>query len=278
MMNEKILKFTKKPEIYAPSTVKFWDDEHISKMMLESHLDTSHEAASRSPEFLDKSVEWITTIAPPSKGNRLLDLGCGPGLYTQRLHQKGYEVTGVDFSKRSINYATTKAQENNWSIEYIYKNYLDIDYENEFDVIIMIYCDFAVLSPNQRDTILKKIKKALKDGGKFIFDVFTPANYFDKTQDKNDWFISGPDFWSAEEHLCLESHFIYPSNARCDQYVLIMEDKVEVVRVWDQPFTPETISPELNSVGFRKIEIFSDVSGIPYYEQSSTMAIVVTKK
>lgn len=276
MMNDKILKLAKKPEFYAPSTMKFWDNEHISKMLLESHLDTSHDAASRSPHFLDKSVEWITTIAPPSKGNRLLDLGCGPGLYTQRLHAKGYEVTGIDFSKRSIDYATKKAQENNWSIEYIYKNYLDIDYENEFDVIILIYCDFAVLSPSQRETILSKIRKALKDGGKLIFDVFTPANYADKTQEKNDWYISGPDFWSSEEHLCLESHFIYPSNARCNQYVIITKDTVEVVRVWDQPFTEETITLELNTVGFNQIEIFSDVSGAPYCEQSKTIAMVVT--
>lgn len=277
MMNEKILKLAKKPEVYAPSTMKFWDDEHISKMLLEAHLDTNFEAATRLPEFVEKSVDWITTIAPPSKGKRILDLGCGPGLYAQRLHGKGYEVTGIDFSRRSINYATTKALENNWSIDYIYKNYLEINYENEYDVIIMIYCDFGVLSPSQREVILTKIRKALKKGGKFIFDVFTPANYVDKTKEKNDWYISGPNFWSPKEHICLESHFIYPSNARCDQYVLITKEKVEVTRIWDQPFTEETIKHELNRVGFNDFQVFSDISGTPYCDKSATMALVVTK-
>ena len=37
MFNE-LKKYSIKPELYAPSTDKFWDDEHISKGMLEAHL------------------------------------------------------------------------------------------------------------------------------------------------------------------------------------------------------------------------------------------------
>ena len=37
-MFNKLSDYVIKPELYAPSTGKFWDDEHISKGMLEAHL------------------------------------------------------------------------------------------------------------------------------------------------------------------------------------------------------------------------------------------------
>ena len=86
-----------KPQLYAPSTGEFWNDPHISKGMLEAHLNPQEEAATRRHEFLDRSVQWISKIAPPSRYKSLLDLGCGPGLYAQRFHEAGYSVTGVDF-------------------------------------------------------------------------------------------------------------------------------------------------------------------------------------
>lgn len=52
-----LLKFLKsRPTEYAESTDKFWDDEHISKYMLEAHLNPNIEAASRQHAF----INWIS--------------------------------------------------------------------------------------------------------------------------------------------------------------------------------------------------------------------------
>ncbi|HOJ15222.1 MAG TPA: class I SAM-dependent methyltransferase, partial [Deltaproteobacteria bacterium] len=48
---------------------------------------------------------------------RILDLGCGPGLYTKRLSDAGYDVTGMDYSRRSIAYA----KEHDTETRYIYR-------------------------------------------------------------------------------------------------------------------------------------------------------------
>ncbi|WP_411681994.1 hypothetical protein [Clostridium thailandense] len=47
MLNE-LFKYLKKPELYAESSKEFWNDEHISKKLLEAHLDPNFEGASRS--------------------------------------------------------------------------------------------------------------------------------------------------------------------------------------------------------------------------------------
>ena len=44
------------------------------------------------------------------RGARVLDLGCGPGLYTTRLAKLGHTCVGIDFSPASIAYAKAEAE------------------------------------------------------------------------------------------------------------------------------------------------------------------------
>lgn len=152
-----------KPDLYERTIEKFWNDPHISKGLLKAHLDPDTEAASRRPEFIDRSVEWIVSMLP--EGASLLDIGCGPGLYTKRLAERGLRVTGIDFSERSITYA----REHDKKSDYILMDYLQMDFENAFDIIILIYCDYGALIPEERTDLLQRVYRALKPGGRFLF-------------------------------------------------------------------------------------------------------------
>ena len=277
-MLNKLFTYLRKPKLYEASSKEFWNDEYISKKLMEAHLDPNFEGASRNHDFINRSVDWISQVAPVASYTKVLDLGCGPGLYTRRLAERGYLATGIDFSKRSIAYAKQKAHEKHLSIEYIYKNYLEIDYENEFDLVVLIYCDFAVLSYTQRALLLKKIYDAMKNDGKFIFDVFTPKSYEGKSE-SNIWYLSDAGgFWQDETYLGMQSYYIYENKVTLDQYVIVDKDEnVNVYRMWNQCYTEDTIIHELKSAGFEKIQIYSDVTGKLYNEESKTMCIVVEK-
>ncbi len=119
-MYNKLLSLTKKPILWQRSHELFWDDEHISKGMLEMHLDPNLELASRKHDTINKSVEWLVSVI--NANSKILDLGCGPGLYSSRLSNLGYNVTAVDYSKRSIAYA----KKHDAKTSYVYQNYLDM--------------------------------------------------------------------------------------------------------------------------------------------------------
>ncbi len=87
------------------TTPEFWNDEHISAQMLRFHLDPTAEAAPRAHAFIDRSVAWLVPALGLTPGSRLLDLGCGPGLYANRIAAHGIEVVGIDVSNRSLGYA-----------------------------------------------------------------------------------------------------------------------------------------------------------------------------
>lgn len=276
MFNE-LKKYTTKPKLYAPSTNKFWDDEHISKCMLEAHLNPNWDAATRKHEFLDKSVNWISEVAPSSQYNFLLDLGCGPGLYAERFNSAGYSVTGIDFSKRSIAYAKEQTLLNKSNIEYHYQNYLTIDYIEQFDVITLIYCDYAVLSITDRLTLLKKIYQALKPNGKFIFDVFTPL--MRKKRSRSWDYYEDGGFFSEKPHICLESVYQYDDedNTELVQSIVITEKTVNCYNIWDHFFTKEALISEIQPIGFNTFEFYGDIAGTEFSDTGETICSVFTK-
>jgi len=149
-----------KPKLYEKADSVMWTDKYISKQLLKAHLDPEIDAASRIKQSIDNTVNFISKHCNKSYLN-ILDLGCGPGIYTEKFAELGHQVTGVDFSENSIAYAKKQAKEKKLNIKYICKNYLELDYENRFDLILIIYTDFGVLIPKERDRLLLNIFKAL---------------------------------------------------------------------------------------------------------------------
>lgn len=276
-MIQQLSGFLGKPQLYASGTGEFWDDAHISKGMLKAHLDPQEDGATRKHEFLDRSVQWISKIAPPAQYKYLLDLGCGPGLYAQRFHEAGYSVIGVDFSRRSIAYAKEQAIQQNRDIEYHYQNYLTIDYENQFDVVTLIYCDYAVLPKGDRLLLLNKIYKALRQNGKFIVDVFTPSM---RKKESRTWqFYEKGGFWCDKPHICLESVYQYDDEDATElrQCIVLTDGSIDCYNIWDHFFSKEKLLLEIQTAGFNSFEFYGDAAGKQLTDDGETICGVFTK-
>lgn len=266
-----------KPQVFTKSPSVLWDDEHISKGMLAAHLDPAIDGASRKHQFIDASVEWIVKRLGLKKESRLLDLGCGPGLYAERFALKGCQVTGVDFSKRSIQYGTESANKKALDIEYRYMNYLDLTFENEFDCIIMIYCDFGVLSDEERAQVLKNVYRALKPGGHFVFDVFTQEKYVGR-KEENHWQKNSGGFWREGDHICLEAFYNYPEqDVFLEQYIILEEDGHSVYRNWNRVYNRDSIESVLLDEKLIPTGIYGDIGGRTYDEKSDTICMIAKK-
>lgn len=126
------------PRLYEKGNASMWEDDHISRHLLEIHLNQDTDAASRKRPAIQKTVQWIESHLHGSD-THILDLGCGPGLYCELLAEHGHQVTGVDFSKRSIAYAKQEAAAKHLNIEYLHQNYLNLQFESQFDLVMMIF-------------------------------------------------------------------------------------------------------------------------------------------
>jgi SAM-dependent methyltransferase len=274
-----LIELQQKPELFTPGEALFWDDPHISEQMLKAHLDPNIEAASRRPETIDRSVKWMIETLALKAGDSVLDLGCGPGLYASRFARAGLCVTGVDYSRRSIEYATKYAKENNLEITYRYQNYLELSDENQYDVALLIYGDFCPLNPEQRATLLRNVYRALKPNGKFVLDVST-RECRRRYGIKNSWHALESGFCKPGPHLLLEDGFEYPEQSVwLDQFVVIEADgNVSVYRNWFQDYTPETITEELSQGGFCVDSLWGDLTGQLYTPDSEWIGLVTRKE
>lgn len=266
-----------KPPLFEPGEEKFWDDEYISVGMLDAHLNQQFDAASRRFDIIEREIENLFSRGVFKNEDRVLDLGCGPGLYAARLAKRGMKVTGIDISPRSIRYASNYASENGLDIEYVNDSFLNIGYTGEFDVAMQIYGEVSTFPDEDRDKLLSKVNDALKPGGFLVFDVSTRAQRM-KEGAGNRWHVFEGGLWRPGKHIILEDGYDYPEeDAWLDQYIVIDEKGATVYRDWFHDYSLETIKPVVEKAGFSIVQIWNDFTGTPYSNGGDWIALIARK-
>jgi 2-polyprenyl-3-methyl-5-hydroxy-6-metoxy-1,4-benzoquinol methylase len=278
-MFTKLEEINSRPEPFQYYTAEeLWTDEHTSKQMLEYHLNEFVDASSRNKKFIDRSVEWITSNFGVDNKTNVIDFGCGPGLYTTRLSGKGAKVTGIDFSKRSIDYARKTAHQKKLEIDYVLQNYLTYETDKRFDLITMIMCDYCALSPNQRKELLQKFYSLLKPDGSVLLDVYSLKSFNQKEESATYEINQLNGFWSHEDYYCFVNTFKYEKEkVILDKYTIVEKNRIRVVYNWLQYYSQESLKTEFEENNFIIENIYSDVAGSTFDPNSGEMAIIAKK-
>lgn len=256
---ELIKKLSNKPQLYEKGSSVMWTDPYISKQLLELHINPDNDVASRSKVKIERITNWILeqTDKPEMK---ILDLGCGPGLYSELLAKNGHSVIGVDYSESSIQYATRQAKEKKLNIEYLKKNYLDLDFDNQFDLIILIYLDFCVLLPEEREKVLENVYRSLKKGGLFICDVVNERN-IDKKTISQSWEVQETGFWRSTPYIALTNGYHYPeAKVLANHHIIIGEnDTIDTYIFWSHYYEKDDLIQILESNGFKDVTDYENI-------------------
>lgn len=246
--------------------------------MLAFHLNEDIDVSSRKMEFINRSVEWMTSYFRIKDETKIADFGCGPGLYTTRLARKRADVTGIDFSKRSIRYAQDAARREALAVHYVHQDYLEFETDERFHLIMMVMCDFCALSPVQRRTMLTKFNAFLEPGGSVLLDVYSlPA--FEERQEAAVYGANLLDgFWSPNRYYGFLNTFKYENEkVVLDKHTIVEAGRTRTVYNWLQYFSPETLAREFAECGLVVHQFLSDVAGSPFDPRSLEFAVVAGK-
>jgi SAM-dependent methyltransferase len=277
-MFEELERIHEPPEPFQYYTAEdLWTDEHTSAQMLSYHLNEEIDVASRSADFIERSVAWMVSRFGIGEGTAIADFGCGPGLYAGRLAQNKAQVTGIDFSRRSIEFARQAAASDGLSIRYVNDDYLRWETEARFDLIIMILCDFCALSPVQRKHMLMKFRSLLRENGSVLLDVYSFA-YFQEREETVQFGLNLLDgFWAPGKYYGFLNTFKYETRQIVlDKYTIIQPDQIRTVYNWLQCFSPESLSEEFRECGLSIQEVYADITGAPYDPNSIEFAVGAT--
>jgi ubiquinone/menaquinone biosynthesis C-methylase UbiE len=255
-----IIQHAERPALYEKGSAVMWTDPYISKQLLEIHLNPEIDLASRRMSTVKSTAEWILDKIPMEDMN-ILDLGCGPGLYAEIFAGRGHRVTGVDFSENSIRYARKEAKDKGLDITYLRQNYLELDLApDQFDLVLLIYADFGPLLPDERYKLLRHIKRVLKQGGSFIFDVLNDKELDSKTSPSS-WEASSKGFWRDRPYLALSQSYLYKEEkVILYQHIVLDEnDHLDLYRFWTHFFSHTDLKTILAEQGFREPGFYENV-------------------
>jgi len=249
------------PKPWAEGEKIPWNDPEFSRRMLKEHLSQKHDAASRRKRIIRKQVDWIHGTVLGGKKSRVLDLGCGPGLYTAALAGLGHACCGIDFSPASVEYAVKHSPE---ACTYTLGDIRTTGFGSGYDLVMLIFGEFNVFRPRDATLILQNSFAALGSGGKLLLEIQTFDAVYEMGNQPATWYSADNELFADEPHLCLmESFWNEDQQATIERYYIVDATSGGVSRYASttQAYSEETLVSMLTGAGFQNVEIFPSLTG-----------------
>ena len=181
-------------------------------------------------------------------GQRILDVGCGPGRHAHELARRGLEVVGIDISESFVALAREGAPE---GASFVHGDARTMEFDAEFDAALSLCqgafglaggpgADPAALDPD--GAVLDRIAAAIRPGGRLALTAFSA--YFQVR------FLDDDDHFDAE------------SGVNQEQTVLRDQEGVEALAdLWTSCFTPRELRLLCDRAGLDVDEVRSVTPG-----------------
>jgi SAM-dependent methyltransferase len=277
MTLNKIFNRSMNPRPWAEGEKIPWNDPDFSKRMLKEHLSQAHDAASRRAPTIKKHVNWIHQTVLGGRPSHILDLGCGPGLYSSRLAALGHTCHGIDFSPASIAYAKKHADKR---CQFTLADVRTADYGQGFDLAMFIYGELNVFTKPDARRILNKAYEALLHGGKLLLEISTYDGVEQIGNQPATWYSSPRGLFLDKPHLCLmESFWDVSRHVATERYMIVDAGTGEVSRYASssQAYDERSIKILLREIGFKKVKFYPSLTGKDESGADDFMVIVAEK-
>lgn len=113
----------------------------------------------------------ITNILEKHKVKTILDMTCGTGSQVFHMHNKGFDITGLDFSPKMLEKAQEKARQQGLDVRFILGD-IRTSKVGKFNSVISIFNAVGHLTKDDFNIAMRNISENLNEGGIYIFDNF----------------------------------------------------------------------------------------------------------
>jgi len=254
-----------------------WDDPAFSERVLREHLAQDNDAASRPAALIKKQVGWIHRQLLGGKPARILDLGCGPGLYTARLAELGHTCHGIDFAPAPLRYAIKNAPR---GCSYLLADVRSADYDGDYDLVMYIFGAFNLCRPADASLILQKSFTALKPGGMILLEASSLDAVDQIGNQPAMWYTAESGLFSDNPHLCLmETFWDEKSTVATERFFIVDVATGQVTRLAasTQAYDEEQIESMLAQAGFSQVTFSPSLTGKPG-DMANDFLVVTAKK
>jgi SAM-dependent methyltransferase len=161
------------PIPFDPAYELDWGEPEFARRLLREHLDQSHDGASRRATIIARHVRRLRRLIPATP-SRILDAGCGPGLYAVELARLGHHVTGVDVSAPALRHARSLVRDAkpSGSAAFLRADLRDVELApGTFDAALLVYYVIEAFPRAIQPLVLTRLANALGSDGVLIAEM-----------------------------------------------------------------------------------------------------------
>lgn len=227
------------------------------------HVLYKNQDIQKAHAFVDKLITHLNTKLT----YRLLEMGCGNGQHAIYLNQKGFDVTGLDFSAGNI----ARAQQlENERLHFYQHDMRDIFRTAYYDLILNLYTNFGYFDSETENVVaLRSTVSAIKPGGKLVIDFMNTNQTIQHVTDSEEKIVDEILFRISRK---VEKGFVVKTISVTDQGQ--QHTFYEKVRA----LTYDHFIEYFRMTSLRLVNVFGSYDLEPYHPETSERMIFILKK
>jgi 2-polyprenyl-3-methyl-5-hydroxy-6-metoxy-1,4-benzoquinol methylase len=216
------------------------------------------------PEHTEREAEsLVRTLAVPS-GAEVLDVPCGGGRLSLALAQRGYKLTGVDWSPAFLNHA--RSCDGSQAVTWEQRDMRDLPWRARFDGAFCLGNSFGYLDDEGNADFLRAVAATLKPGARFVLE--TPMvleNLLGHLQDR--------PWWKVDDiHLLVVNTYDHTRERLDIEYTFVSKGRVEVRSGSHRAYCYRELVELIEAAGFT-VEL-----GQPWTRNAHTVTFIATRR
>ena len=212
--------------------------------------------------FLDNIIKNINI-----NDGQILDVACGKGRHAKYLNHLGFNVTGIDLSKNSIEFANRDSNEN---LKYFVHDMRSVFRKNHFDLVTNLFTSFGYFE-NQEDeqTTINAMSNNLKEGGLLLIDFMNVKKVISSLVKSESKEIDGVQFFI--ERIYDKNHIIKKIRIEDKEKIFNFKEKVRALTLYD-------FNLMIEKANLKVINIFGNYSLDEFNAVESDRLILLAQK
>ncbi len=248
-----------------------WHEPEFSERMLAEHLTQRHDRASRRQAVVEQHVVWLHQELLGGRPSRVVDICCGPGLYTAALARRGHTCTGIDFSPASIRHARECAASEKLDCSYREADVRDADYGTGYELALLIFGELNSFGLAEARRITERCHAALAPVGRLVLEAHPYEAVRRYGQQPPRWYSSSGGLFSSRPHVVLSEAFWDETTSVATRRHFVVDAETHLVRSYTETaraYADEELQTLLTDAGFEIENVRDSLPGTPDHQRA----------
>jgi SAM-dependent methyltransferase len=223
----------------------------------------------RDEKEAEAFIDTLLQHLQPRPQSSMLDIACGKGRHSKFLASRGFEVTGIDISAESIQYAKQFEHER----LHFYQHDMRLpSWVNYFDYAFNFFTSFGYFNTQrEHDDAMRTITQCVRPGGTILFD-YLNVHYVEDRLLHNEEKTIGETHY--EIHRWHDNHFFY-------KRIIVSDPALSTPIEYTEKVAKFSLGDFTDMFSFQKVqitEVFGDYALNPYDVRKTPRMVIVAKK